>query len=164
MRYSVGEIIVRGSEPMSLQQQITADMTAAMKAQDAARLSALRMIKAALMNRQIEKGGELSDDETLKALNTLAKQRRDAAGQYLAANRAELAAKEQAELAVIENYLPQSAGAEQIAQAVAAAVAATGATTMRDMGAVMKAAQANLAGLNVDGRALSEAVKTRLSG
>lgn len=149
---------------MSLQQQITADMTAAMKAQDAARLSALRMIKAALMNRQIEKGGELSDDETLKALNTLAKQRRDAAGQYLAANRAELAAKEQAELAVIENYLPQSAGAEQIAQAVAAAVAATGATTMRDMGAVMKAAQANLAGLNVDGRALSEAVKTRLSG
>jgi hypothetical protein len=148
---------------MSLQKQITSDMTAAMKAKDAARLSTIRMIKAALMNRQIEKGGELSDDETLKTLNTLAKQRRDAAGQYIKAGRDDLAAKEHEELAVIESYLPQAAGPEQLAQAINAAIAATGATTMRDMGAVMKAAQASLAGLSVDGRALSEAVKARLS-
>jgi hypothetical protein len=148
---------------MSLQKQITSDMTAAMKAKDAARLSTIRMIKAALMNRQIEKGGELSDDETLKTLNTLAKQRRDAAGQYTKAGRDDLAAKEHEELAVIESYLPQAAGPEQLAQAINAAIAATGATTMRDMGAVMKAAQANLVGLSVDGRALSEAVKARLS-
>ena len=148
---------------MSLQKQITADMTAAMKAKDSERLSTLRMIKAALMNRQIEKGGELADDEVLKALNTLAKQRRDSADQYEKAGRAELAAKERSELAIIETYLPQAASAEQIAQAVADAIAATGATSMRDMGMVMKAAQTNLAGLSVDGKAVSEAVKAKLS-
>ncbi len=150
---------------MSLQQQIGADMIAAMKAKEAERLSTLRMIKAALLN--LVKSGhsdEISDDEVRKILNTLAKQRRDSADQFAKAGRDELAAKEQRELATIESYLPQAASAQQIAQAVADAVAATGATTMRDMGAVMKAMQANLAGLSVDGKAVSEAVKAKLSG
>ena len=150
---------------MSLQQQIGADMIAAMKAKEAERLSTLRMIKAALLNlMKSGQGDEISDDDMRKILNTLAKQRRDAADQFAKAGRDELAAKEQRELAIIESYLPQAASAEQIAQAVADAVAATGATTMRDMGAVMKAAQAKLAGLSVDGKAVSEAVKAKLSG
>ena len=147
---------------MSLQKQITADMTAAMKAKDAERLSTIRLIKAALMNRQIEKGGELADDEVLKMLNTLAKQRRDSIEQYEKAARADLADKERAELVVLESYLPKFAAPAEIEQAVNAAIASTGATTMRDMGAVMKAAQAALAGLSVDGRALSEMVKAKL--
>jgi hypothetical protein len=150
---------------MSLQQQIGADMIAAMRAKEADKLSTLRMIKAALLNlTKSGQGDEISDDDVRKTLNTLAKQRRDAADQFAKAGRAELAAKEQSELAIIESYLPQAAGAEQIAQAVEAAVAATGASSMRDMGAVMKAAQAHLAGLSVDGKALSEAVKAKLSG
>ena len=147
---------------MSLQKQITADMTAAMKAKDATRLSTIRLIKAALMNRQIEKGGELADEEVLKMLNTLAKQRRDSIEQYEKAARADLADKERAELVVLESYLPKFAAPAEIEQAVNAAIASAGATTMRDMGAVMKAAQAALAGLSVDGRALSEMVKAKL--
>jgi len=138
-------------------------MTAAMKTQAAARLSTLRMIKAAMMNRQIEKGGELTDEEILKMLGSLVKQRRDSVEQYEKGGRAELAAKERAEIEVIETYLPQSASREEIEEAVAAAVAETGATSMRDMGTVMKATQARLAGRTADGRMISEIVKAKLS-
>ncbi len=149
---------------MSLSKQIVSDLTAAMKAQDAGRTSTLRMVKAAMMNRQIEQGSELNDDEMQKLLRSLVKQRRDSIEQYEKASRQELAAKEQAEIDVIEIYLPQAASPEQIEEAVAAAIAETGATSMKDMGKVMKAAQAALTGKNADGRLVSEAVKAKLSG
>jgi uncharacterized protein len=148
---------------MSLQAQIVSELTAAMKAKDAVRLSALRMVKANLMNRQIEKGSELSDDEVTKALQSLVKQRRDSIEQYEKAGRSELAGKEAAEIAVIEAYLPQPASNEEIDAAVAAAVIETGAPSIKDMGFVMKAAMAKLAGKSADGKAVSEAVKAKLS-
>ena len=149
---------------MTLKDQIVADMTAAMKAKDAARTSTLRMLKAAIVNRQIEKGGELDDEELSKLLRSQVKQRRDSVDQYQKAGRRELVEKETAEIAVIESYLPQAASAEEIEQAVAAAVAETGATSMKEMGAVMKATMALLAGKNPDGRVVSETVKERLGG
>lgn len=147
---------------MSLNEKIVSDLTTAMKAKDADRLSALRMVKANLMNRKIEKGGELTDDEVTKALQSLVKQRRDSIEQYQNAGRTELADKERSELAVIEEYLPQAASAEEIDAAVSAAIAQTGATSMKDMGSVMKAAMANLAGKSADGKAVSEAVRAKL--
>jgi uncharacterized protein YqeY len=148
---------------MTLSQQIISDLTASMKAQDAPRTSTLRMVKAAMMNRQIEKGGELDDDEMQKLLRSLVKQRRDSIEQYEKAGRQELVDKEQAEVAVIETYLPQGASAAEIETAVQAAIAETGATSMKDMGRVMKAVQAALAGKNADGKAVADAVKTKLS-
>jgi uncharacterized protein YqeY len=148
---------------MSLQETIISDLTAAMKAKEADRLSVLRMVKANLMNRKIEKGGELTDDEVTKALQSLVKQRRDSIESYENAGRAELAAKEAAEIAFIEVYLPQAATAEEIDAAVSAAVAETGASSMKDMGTVMKAAMAHLTGKSADGRMVSEAVKAKLS-
>jgi hypothetical protein len=147
---------------MSLKQRIIDDMTAAMRAKDAPRLSTLRMVKAAMMNRQIEKGGELTDEEMTKMLGSLLKQRRDSVEQYERGGRAELAAKERAEIGVIEAYLPQAATREELEQAVAAAIAETGASSAKEMGAVMKAAQARLAGRAADGRTLSELVKAKL--
>lgn len=147
---------------MNLKDQIIADITAAMKAKEADWLSTLRMVKANLMNRQIEKGGELTDEEVQKALQSLVKQRRDSVEQYEKAGRPELAAKEQAEIAVIEAYLPQAATAEEIEQAVAEAVAETGASSMKEMGIVMKVAQAKLQGKTADGKLVSEAVKAKL--
>jgi uncharacterized protein YqeY len=147
---------------MSLKQQITADLTASMKAQDSARTSTLRMVKAGIVNREIEKGGELDEDEMAKLLRSMVKQRRDSVEQFEKGGRPELVAKEQAEISVIEAYLPQAASQDEIEQAVAAAVAETGAASMKDMGKVMKAVQAALAGKNADGRAVSEAVKARL--
>ena len=147
---------------MTLTKQIVADLTAAMKAQDAARMSTLRMVKAAMMNRQIEKGSELDDDEMQKLLRSLVKQRRDSIEQYEKAGRQELVDKEKAEIEVIETYLPQAASQDEIEQAVAAAIAETGATSMRDMGKVMKATQAALAGKNADGKLVSEFVKAKL--
>jgi uncharacterized protein YqeY len=148
---------------MSLFETIVADLTEAMKAKDADKLSTLRMVKANLMNRKIEKGGELTDEEISKALQSLVKQRRDSIEQYENAGRTELAEKERTEIAVIEVYLPQAASADEIAAAVDAAVSETGASSMKDMGAVMKAALAQLAGKTADGKAVSEAVKQRLS-
>lgn len=147
---------------MSLKEKIIADMTAAMKAKDADRTGTLRMVKAALMNRQIDAGRELTDDEVLKALQTLVKQRRDSIESYEKAGRAELAAKEAAEIAVIETYLPQAATADEIEAAVDAAVAETGASSIKDMGNVMKAAMAKLAGKSADGKMVSDAVKAKL--
>ena len=147
---------------MTLLETIVADLTAAMKAKDADRLSVLRMVKANLMNRKIDKGGDLTDDEVLKALQSLVKQRRDSIEQYESAGRTELAAKEAAEIAVIEVYLPQAATQDEVNAAVEAAVAETGASSMKDMGTLMKATMARLAGKNADGKMVSEAVKARL--
>ncbi len=147
---------------MNLKQQIISDMTAAMKAQDAARTSTLRMVKAAITNREKDGGGELTDEDVQKLLRSQVKQRRDSIEQYEKAARTELAAKEAAEIAIIEAYLPQAASPEEITAAVEAAVAETGAASMKDMGAVMKAALALLAGKTADGRTVSEAVKARL--
>ena len=148
---------------MSLKDKITSDLTSAMKAKDAERLSVLRMVKANLMNRQIEKGDELTDEEVTKALQTLVKQRRDSVEQYEKAGRDELAAKEKAEITVLEDYLPQAASKEEIEKAVAEAIAETGASSIKEMGAVMKAAQAKLAGKSADGKTVSETVKAKLS-
>ncbi|MGD9590189.1 MAG: GatB/YqeY domain-containing protein [Pyrinomonadaceae bacterium] len=148
---------------MSLNEKIIADITEAMKAKDAERLSTLRMVKANLMNRKIEKGGDLTDEEVQKALQSLVKQRRDSIEQYEKGGRSDLAEKESKEIMHIEVYLPQAASAEEIDAAVADAVAETGASSMKDMGLVMKAAMAKLAGKTADGRAVSEAVKSRLA-
>ena len=147
---------------MNLNEKIIADMTEAMKAKDSERLGTLRMVKSNLMNRKIEKGAELTDDEVMKALNSLVKQRRDSIEQYENAGRPELAAKEAAEIAFIEAYLPQSATEAEIDSAVLEAISESGATSMKEMGIVMKAAQAKLAGKTVDGKLLSDTVKAKL--
>lgn len=149
---------------MSLTEKIVADLTTSMKAQEALRTSTLRMVKAAMMNRQIEKGSELDDDEMSKLLRSLVKQRRDSVEQYEKAGRQELADKEKAEIEIIEVYLPQSASQEDIENAVTTAIAETGAASMKDMGKVMKAVQAALTGRNADGRTISEIVKAKLGG
>jgi len=149
---------------MTLKDKIVSDMTAAMKAKDAARTSTLRMVKAAIMHREKEGGGELTDEDVTKLLRSQVKQRRDSVEQYQKAGRQELVDKEAAEIAVIEEYLPQAASEAEIEQAVSAAVAETGATSMKDMGAVMKAAMAKLAGKNADGKLISETVKKKLAG
>ena len=148
---------------MALSKQIVTDLTTAMKAQDVARTSTLRMVKAAMMNRQIEKGSELDDEEMQKLLRSLVKQRRDSIEQYEKAGRQELVDKEQAEIDVIETYLPKAISKDEIEQVVAAVIAETGASSMKDMGKVMKAAQAALAGKNADGRIVSEVVKAKLA-
>jgi uncharacterized protein YqeY len=148
---------------MTLKEKIISDLTDAMKAKDAGRVSALRMVKANLMNRQIEKGSELTDEEVTKALQSLVKQRRDSIEQYQTAGRPELADKEAAEISVIDVYLPQAATVEEIYASVDDAVAETGATSIKDMGVVMKAAMAKLSGKTVDGKAVNEAVRAKLS-
>ena len=148
---------------MSLKEQIVGDMTAAMKAKDAARTSTLRMLKAAIDYREIEKGGALDDEELSKLLRSQVKQRRDSVEQYQKGGRQDLVEKETAEIAVIEGYLPQAASVAEIERAVAAAIAETGATSMKEMGAVMKAAMVVLVGKNPDGRTVSETVKKKLS-
>lgn len=147
---------------MTLKEKIISDLTEAMKAKDAGRLSTLRMVKANLMNRQIDKGGELTDEEVTKALQSLVKQRRDSIEQYEKAGRTELAEKEASEISHIETYLPQAASSEEIAAAVQAAAAETGASSIKDMGTLMKATMAKLAGKSADGKQVSEAVKAKL--
>jgi uncharacterized protein len=151
---------------MSLKEKIISDMTAAMKAKDANRLGTLRMVKAALMNEENKRGlgTVLTDEEVTKVLNTLVKQRKDSFEQFTANGRTELAEKEQGELTVLEEYLPQSATAEEIANAVTEAVSETGASSMKEMGVVMKATMAKLAGKSVDGKLVSETVKAKLAG
>lgn len=150
---------------MSLKDKIVSDMTAAMKAKDANKLSTLRMAKSAVMNEENKRGvgAVLTDDEVMKVLQTLVKQRRDSIEQFTANGRTELAEKEKAELAVLEEYLPQAASQDEIEAAVAGAIAETGASGMKDMGAVMKATLAKLQGKNADGKLVSETVKAKLS-
>jgi uncharacterized protein len=151
---------------MALVETITRDLTAAMKAQDALRVGTLRMTKAALKNREIEKRGPLDEAEAVRIVQALVKQREDSAQQFDQAGRGELADKERAEIAVLKAYLPQEASAEAVDAAVAQAIAETGAATAKDMGKVMKAALAVLAasGQSVDGKKVNEAVRRRLAG
>jgi uncharacterized protein YqeY len=150
----------------NLTERVAADLIAAMKSKDAARLSVLRMAKAALKNREIEKMAPLEEAEVQKVLQALIKQREDSAGQFRAAARAELAAKEEAEVKVLREYLPEGASDAEIEAAVAAAVAQAGAVTAKDMGKVMKAALGALAaaGKPADGKKVNEAVRRRLAG
>jgi len=149
---------------MTLVERLNQDLTAAMKARDAARTSTLRMAKAAFMNKEIDKKGALDDAEAQKVLQGLVKQREDAADQYAKASRPELAQKEQAEIAVLKAYLPAEVTDAEVAAAVDKAVAETGASSLKDMGKAMKAALAALAasGKAVDGKRVNEAVKKKL--
>ncbi|MEO8681648.1 MAG: GatB/YqeY domain-containing protein [Vicinamibacterales bacterium] len=149
---------------MSLEQSLTADIVTAMKAKDATRLTALRMLKTALTNKSIEKARPLEGAEELQVVSMLVKQRRDSIEQFTAGGRKDLADKESAEITVLEAYLPASASEDELAQAVAAAVAETGASGPKDMGVVMKAAKAALVGKTVDGKKLNDLVRARLAG
>ena len=149
---------------MPIVEQINRDLTDAMKAKQAERLSALRMVKTALTMRQTEMPAGVDDTEAARVLNTLLKQRRDAAEQYRAANREDLAAREENEAQIIQTYLPASASDEEMSAAVIQAITETGAGSMKDMGAVMKAVRSKLEGKTVDGKALSDLVKAKLSG
>ena len=147
---------------MPLTETVNSDIAAAMKAKDAARLSALRMLKAAIMNKGVEKNRDLEDAEVLQVVATLVKQRRDSIEQFQNAGRQDLVDKETNEMKILEAYLPPAAGPEEIAAAVAAAIAETGATAPKDMGKVMKAVMPKLAGKSADGRAVNEAVRRAL--
>jgi uncharacterized protein YqeY len=147
---------------MPLNDKIAADLTAAMKAKDAPRLSALRMLKAAVMNKgMVEKGRDLEDAEVLQVIASLVKQRRDSVEQFAKAGRTDLVDKETAEIAILEHYLPPAVSAEEIE---AAAIAETGASSAKDMGKVMKAVMPKLAGKNADGKAVNDAVRRKLGG
>jgi hypothetical protein len=147
---------------MTLNEQIAADITAAMKAKDQARLSALRMLKAAVMNKGVEKNRDLDDAEVLQVVSSLVKQRRDSIEQFQKAGRTDLVDKETGEIKVLEHYLPPAASAEQIDAAVAEAIAETGATSPKDMGKVMKAVMPKLAGKNADGKTINDVVRRKL--
>ena len=149
---------------MSLSEQIGVDLTAAMKAKDAARLSALRMLKAAVMNKGVEKGRDLDDAEILQVVASLVKQRRDSIEQFAKAGRTDLVDKETGEIAVLAHYLPPAVSQDEIDAAVAAAIEETGATTAKDIGKVMKAVMPKLAGKNADGKAVNDAVRRTLGG
>lgn len=144
--------------------EITAAIADAMRRQDQVRLGALRMLKAALMNRDVEKGRPLDDAEARQVVAALVKQRRDSIEQFIKGGRKDLADKEAAEIVVLESYLPPAADADAVARAVTEAVAETGATSPKDMGRVMKAALARLAGQTVDGKAVNELVRKTLGG
>lgn len=149
---------------MAFIDRISAELTAAMRAKDSVRLGTLRMAKAALMNREVERGRGLDDAESLQVIAALIKQRRDSIEQFRAGGREDLANKEEAELAVLEAYLPPPMDAAELEQVVTQAITETNATSPKDMGRVMKAAMAVVAGRNVDGKALSELVKSKLAG
>jgi uncharacterized protein len=148
---------------MSLLDRIQKDMTDAMKQRAEARLSALRMIKSALKKHEIDSMKPLDEASEMQILNTLVKQRRDSIDMFRKGGREELATKEEAELKLIESYLPSAPTDEEVAAAIDSAMAETGVTSLKQMGVVMKAAQAKLAGKRVDGKALSEKVRSKLN-
>ena len=150
------------SDIMPLIDQVQQEMVAAMKSGDAARLSALRMLKAALMKRKVDSAKPIDEAAEIQLLKILINQRVDAANMYRQAGRVEQAEKEEAEKALLEAYLPAGASEADVDAAVDAALAETGATSIKQMGLVMKAAQAKLAGKTVDGKALSDKVRSRL--
>jgi uncharacterized protein YqeY len=149
---------------MTLMEQISAAMTAAMRAKDQARLMPLRMAKAALMNREVEKGRALEEAEAQQVVASLIKQRRDSAEQFTNGGRPELAARETAEIGVLEAYLPPALDPVEIERAVEEAVEETGATGAKDMGKVMKAVMPKLAGRGADGKTVNEMVRRKLGG
>jgi len=149
---------------MSYLERIQEDLTAAMKQKDELRLSVLRMMKSALKNKEVEKVRPLDDMESMQILQTLVKQRRESVEQFTRGGRKDLADKESKEITIIEEYLPASASDEDLHRAVEAAIAEAGADSLKQMGAVIKAARARLEGKAIDGKVLSEKVRERLSG
>jgi uncharacterized protein len=149
---------------MTIVEQVEKDLVGAMKAREALRLSVLRMMKAALKNKQIELSKPLGDEEAIAVLRTLLKQRRDSVEQFRKGGREDLASKEGAEIEIVQGYLPAAASDEEIAAAVEAAIAETGAASAKDLGKVMKAAIAKLAGKNADGRRVNEIARAKLGG
>ena len=135
-----------------------------MRARDPIRLSALRMLKAALMNREVERGGAIDDSEAQQVVASLVKQRRDSIDQFTRGGRQDLADKESAEIRVLESYLPPAADPALVEQAIIDAIAETGATSAKDIGRVMKSAMARLAGQTIDGKAVNEMVRRKLGG
>jgi len=156
-------VILKGRQiVMKLTEQIDKDLVSALKQQEALRLSALRMIKSALKLKQVETGKALGDEQAQAVLRTLVKQRREAAEMFVQGGRRELAEKELEEARILESYLPAAASNEDLEAAVSAAISETAAATPKDLGRVMKAAMARLAGKTVDGKRLSDLAKTRL--
>ena len=149
---------------MAFIDRISEDLTAAMRARETTRLSTLRMAKAALMNREVERGRALDDTESLQVIASLIKQRRDSIEQFRNGGREDLATKEEAELMVLESYMPPALSEAEITAAVDAAIAETGASGARDMGKVMKAVMARFQGAALDGKVVSDLVRKRLAG
>ncbi len=150
-------------ERMGYIDRIQDDLTAAMKAKDELRLSTLRMVKTALKNKEIEKMKPLDDMESLQVLQTLVKQRRESVDQFTKGGRKDLAEKESKEIAIIEEYLPAAPSDDELHHAIEAAIAEAGADSLKQMGAVIKAARAKLEGKTIDGKILSDRVRDRLS-
>lgn len=148
---------------MSLIEQIQKDITTAMKAREEQRLSTLRMVKTALKNREIDKMAPLDDKEAQQVLSTLIKQRKESVEQFTKGGRQEMADKEAAEIKLIEAYMPKAAGEDEIVAGVKAVIAEMGSPTLKDMGTVMKNVMARFAGIRVDGKQVSEAVKRELT-
>jgi uncharacterized protein len=149
---------------MPLVERIEKDLIAAMKSREELKLSVLRMTKTALKLKQVEQGKPLDDAAAVAVLRTLVKQRHDSVEQFRKGGREDLASKEEAEIKILEGYLPAAASDEEIDAAVTAAIAETGATTAKDVGKAMKAAMAKLAGKNADGKRVSEKVRAKLGG
>jgi uncharacterized protein len=149
---------------MSLSEQVQKDLVDAMRKKEELRLSTLRMMKAALKNKEIEKRGKLEEKEELQVFTTMIKQRKDSIEQFEKGNRPELAKKEAEEIVVIEGYMPKAVGEEEVVAAVRATITEMGTPTMKDMGAVMKNVMAKFANARVDGKLVSETVKKELTG
>jgi uncharacterized protein YqeY len=148
---------------MSLSDRLTEDLKLAMKSRDQLRMDVIRMIKAALLNKEVELKRDLDDAEMSRVMTTLVKQRRESVEQFEKAQRAELAAKELKEIEIIESYLPKPLSPQELEVIVASVVAETGSRSLKDMGTVMKAVMARLAGQSIDGKQVSDLVKSRLS-
>jgi uncharacterized protein len=149
---------------MSLTERVQKDMVDAMRHKEELRLSTLRMMKAALQNKRIDKRADLDEKEELQVFSTMIKQRKDSIEQFTKGNRPELAKKEADEIAIIEGYMPKAIGEEDIVATVRAVIAEMGTPTMKDMGAVMKNVMAKFGGARVDGKIVSETVKKQLAG
>jgi len=147
---------------MTFADDVNRAITGAMKSKDQPRLSTLRMLKAALMNREIERGRALDDNESLQVVSALVKQRRDSIEQFLKGGRQDLADKEGAEIVILESYLPPAVDTADLERTIDAVIASTGATSAKDMGKVMKAVMAELSGKTVDGKAVNEIVRRKL--
>ena len=147
---------------MSLHDRLTEDLKLAMKARDQLRMDVIRMVKAAVMNKELELKKDLDDAEMSRVMTTMIKQRRESVEQFEKGNRVELAAKERQEITILESYLPQAVSPEQLATIVDAAIQETGAHSLKEMGAVMKAVMVLVAGQTVDGKQISELVRAKL--
>jgi uncharacterized protein len=148
---------------MSLSDRLTEDLKFAMKSRDQLRMDVIRMIKAAVLNKEVELKRDLDDAEMSRVMTTLVKQRRESIEQFEKAQRTELAAKERKEIEIIESYLPRPLSPQELEAIIASAVTETGSRSLKDMGTVMKAVMARLAGQSIDGKQVSDLVKSRLS-